>query len=224
VRIAPYSAIQFFSFGVYKGWLMGDKDDHSVPRLLAAGALAGMTSSIFCYPLDLVRSILTVQTSHQKYRGMVHAMTDIYKTQGVIGLYKGLYPTLLGIAPYIAVNFTAFDLLKKRFLPQKESPYFDLTNLGLGACAGATAVTLTYPTDVVRRRMQLSGFEGLDIPKYKGLLDCLQTIYRTEGMNGFFRGLVPCYLKVIPSMAIAFMTYERLKNVLGFEGGRAPSS
>jgi hypothetical protein len=58
-----------------------------------------------------------------------------------------------------------FDLLKHRFLPNRNDPRFDIINLSLGAAAGyefpaifllvsffrTVAVTLTYPTDVVRR-------------------------------------------------------------------------
>jgi Mitochondrial carrier protein len=40
--------------------------------------------------------------------------------------------------------------------------------------------------------------------------DCFVKVYQTEGVKGWFRGLVPCYLKVIPMTAILFMTNERL--------------
>ena len=35
------------------------------------------------------------------------------RSEGVIALYKGLAPTLVGIAPYAALNFATYDLLKK---------------------------------------------------------------------------------------------------------------
>jgi solute carrier family 25 (mitochondrial phosphate transporter), member 23/24/25/41 len=68
--------------------------------------------------------------------------------------------------------------------------------------------------------MQLSGMSGLEIPQYTGTVDCIKKVYQQEGIKGFYKGLVPCYLKVVPSMAIAFMTFERLKKVLKFEGGK----
>ena len=49
---------------------------------------------------------------------------------------------------------------------------------------------------------------------YKGFLDVITTIIDKEGPKGLFRGLVPCYLKVIPATAILFMTNERLKKWL----------
>lgn len=35
------------------------------------------------------------------------------QNEGVISLYKGLAPTLIGVAPYAATNFATYDLLKK---------------------------------------------------------------------------------------------------------------
>eukprot|EP00455_Lapot_gusevi_P052455 TRINITY_DN7986_c0_g1_i14.p1 TRINITY_DN7986_c0_g1~~TRINITY_DN7986_c0_g1_i14.p1 ORF type:complete len:265 (-),score=54.01 TRINITY_DN7986_c0_g1_i14:74-868(-) len=215
-RIAPFSAIQFFSFDVLKKALIPD-GRQSTPRLLACGALAGMAASVVCYPLDLVRSCLTVQTSTAQYSGMGDALVKIYRNEGIRGLYRGINATLMGIAPYVAINFTTFDLLKRKYLPNRQHQYFDVINLGLGAIAGGVAATLTYPTDVIRRRMQLQGFGAIDLPQYSSTWDCTKKMYKTEGIRGLYKGLTACYLKVIPAMAIAFMTYERLRTVLGFD-------
>jgi len=217
VRIAPYSAIQFYAFDAYKRMLMPNPiEQTSTLLLLTAGAMSGMTSSLVCYPLDLVRSFLTVQTDG-RYSGMLNTIAVIYRTHGFLGLYRGLIPTMLGIAPYVAINFTTFDTLKRYYLPERSSRYFDLINLGLGACAGFTAAGLTYPTDVIRRRIQLQGFKGTDLPKYSNTLDCIRVVYKQEGIHGFYKGMIPCFLKVVPSMAIAFATYERLRRYWKFE-------
>ena len=50
--------------------------------------------------------------------------------------------------------------------------------------------------------------------KYDGVVDCTKKILEKEGPRGLFKGLVPCYLKVIPATAILFMTNERLKKWL----------
>lgn len=101
-----------------------------------------MTSALVCYPLDLVRAVMTVQTSAvPKYSSMTAALRGIYGTEGVRGLYRGLSPTLVGIAPYIALNFTTFDILKRSFVPPRGEPYFDVLNLTCGAFAGGFAAT-----------------------------------------------------------------------------------
>jgi hypothetical protein len=67
----------------------------STGRLLLCGGLSGMISSFICYPLDLTRSILTVQTSSKQYDGIAHAISSIARKDGFFALYKGLGATLM---------------------------------------------------------------------------------------------------------------------------------
>jgi solute carrier family 25 phosphate transporter 23/24/25/41 len=97
-RIAPYSAIQFASFDYLQQFTMTTLEDHnSTARLLFTGALSGMISTFLCYPLDLVRSILTVQhdAATTQYKGMTDALSSIFRERGLFGLYKGLNATVL---------------------------------------------------------------------------------------------------------------------------------
>lgn len=48
---------------------------------------------------------------------------------------------------------------------------------------------MTYPFDVLRRKMQVTGMKGG--PKYDGALDALRSVLRTEGVTGLYRGLWP---------------------------------
>ena len=85
-------------------------------------------------------------------------------------------------------------------------------NLLNGGVAGVIAVTATYPTDLVRRRMQLSGVDGHE--KYKNMIDCFATIMRKEGTLALYKGYVACMLKVAPAMAVMFWCNELLKSFL----------
>ena len=83
-------------------------------------------------------------------------------------------------------------------------------NLTMGGSAGVIAVTITYPTDFVRRLMQVSGTPGH--PKYSSMIDAFSTVYRKEGIKGWYRGYFACLLKVAPSVAILFWCNEQLKS------------
>ena len=69
---------------------------------------------------------------------------------------------------------------------------------------------MTYPLDVIRRRMQMKGAMGQKFP-YRNSPHAISTIYKTEGVRGFYKGMFPNLLKVAPSIAIAFVTYEFTK-------------
>jgi solute carrier family 25 phosphate transporter 23/24/25/41 len=48
-------------------------------------------------------------------------------------------------------------------------------------------------------------------------MDCFVKTVRNEGPTALFKGLMPNYVKVAPSIAIAFVTYEQLKTLMGVD-------
>lgn len=229
-RIAPYSALQFMFFDLFKQAIQyahGDRDDAgklcyqlSGPERFAAGAFSGTASTLFCYPLDLVRSLLTVQTTQQKYDGITDCLSKVYQAEGVRGLFRGSIVTMAGITPYIAINFYTFDTLKRMYLPQDvNDPNFKWINFALGGAAGGVAATLTYPSDVIRRRIQLMGSGNDMVSGMVGkptIAGCVKAVVKAEGVPGLYKGMVACLLKVIPSMAISFSIHEQLRHKLNF--------
>ena len=61
-----------------------------------------------------------------------------------------------------------------------------------------TAISITYPTDLIRRRLQLQHFGSENVPKYNGIIHCAIKILRSEGLVGLYRGLPAAYIKNIP--------------------------
>lgn len=247
LRIAPYSAVQFSTYEVLKAYLKGDdEDDLDVPRRLFAGALAGIASVVSTYPLDLVRSRISIASAsmyaeaktttskalegsegeakrkptreelrkiieeRQKRVPGIWAMTaNVYREEGGIrALYKGCVPTSLGVAPYVGINFAAYEALRKR-LADEEGEISTLRKLSCGALAGSISQTLTYPLDVLRRRMQVSGMKDSRLGySDKSAWGAVRTIVMSEGIFGLYRGIVPNLLKVAPSIGTSFATYE----------------
>lgn len=62
--------------------------------------------------------------------------------------------------------------------------------------------------------MQLQGAAGTSSVCKSSITGTIRQIFQKEGLRGFYRGIVPEYLKVVPSVGIAFMTYETLKSLL----------
>ena len=123
LRIFPYGALQFTSFEVFKKLLpqlnlpLLGADSHIMK--FVAGALAGVISVSATFPLDTIRARLAFQVDGEvKYSGIVNAATVISKSEGVIGLYRGLSPTVIGIVPYAGLSFYCFERLKSFLLSQ----------------------------------------------------------------------------------------------------------
>lgn len=179
---------------------------------LFGGATAGAVSVIFTYPLDFVRARLTVQgglsTTH--YTGIVDALKGTYKSEGIVGMYRGVSPTILGVAPYVGLNFMVFETLRGVVPLDANGNPNAWYILGCGAVAGACGQTAAYPMDLLRRRFQVSSIRG-DKGAYTSTIGGLRSIVKEEGFAGLYKGLWPNFIKVVPSIAIMFTMNELLK-------------
>ncbi|XP_010490552.1 PREDICTED: thylakoid ADP,ATP carrier protein, chloroplastic [Camelina sativa] len=203
IRIVPYSAVQLFAYETYKKLFRGKDGQLTVLGRLGAGACAGMTSTLITYPLDVLRLRLAVEPG---YRTMSQVALNMLREEGLASFYKGLGPSLLSIAPYIAINFCVFDLVKKS-LPEK---YQQKTQSSLltAVVAAAIATGTCYPLDTIRRQMQLKG------TPYKSVLDAFSGIVACEGVIGLYRGFVPNALKSMPNSSIKLTTFDIVKKLI----------
>jgi hypothetical protein len=78
--------------------------------------------------------------------------------------------SILGFAPFSALSFSAYFTYKE-YLESHTLWNSDIIKVVGGGMAGISAVSVTYPTDLIRRRLQLQNFDK-SVPKYSGILDC----------------------------------------------------
>lgn len=238
----PYSSINFYAYENIMDWLEdegayakpstsgGGSDGGGggggggsqkgfgwdVTRRLVAGGSAGMIACTLTYPLDLVRTRLAAQTTVQHYNGLLHALYTIAKDEGPVGLYRGLPPTLVGVGPNLAINFAAYETFRKLAAEHDTGVPSWLTSLVCGSSAAVVSATATYPLDLVRRRLQMRCARD----RGQGFITVLRGIWASEGVAGFYRGIIPEFAKVVPGVSITYATYELMKRSIGVETGR----
>ncbi|PCD31489.1 hypothetical protein FGRA07_10032 [Fusarium graminearum] len=210
IRIVPYSAVQFSSYNFYKRSIFESHPGADLSPLtrLVCGGLAGITSVFLTYPLDIVRTRLSIQSASfaelgakpKKLPGMWTTLMQMYKTEGgMSALYRGIVPTVAGVAPYVGLNFMVYESVRKYLTPEGEQNPSATRKLLAGAISGAVAQTCTYPFDVLRRRFQINTMSGMGY-RYKGITDAVRVIVMQEGIKGLYKGIVPNLLKVAPSI------------------------
>lgn len=236
IRIFPYAAIQFMSYEYFKKILQG-VTHHVHPHVvnLMSGSLAGLSAVFATYPLDVVRARLAFQvTGEHIYFGVVDTFRTIGIKEGKKGFFKGIIPSLLGMAPYAGLSFYTFETLKAfclstfpktlgRPCPKNTGGLvlFTPAKLLCGSLAGAVAQTLVYPLDVARRKIQLAAMLP-EADKYHGKKwwSILYVVYRDHGIRkGLYRGLTINYLRVMPMTAVSFTVYETMKQLFGLDTG-----
>lgn len=83
-----------------------------------------------------------------------------------------------------------------------------------GISAGMVAKSIVFPFDLLKKRLQMSGFEEArksfgTVHKYTGLLQMMRMMWNHEGLAGFYKGLMPSLLKAAVSSGSAFLIYEQ---------------
>jgi solute carrier family 25 (mitochondrial phosphate transporter), member 23/24/25/41 len=205
IRIFPQYAMNFMLYEKFQKKIKPFFHDDNYVHLLSGGA-SGIISIMSIYPLETARSHLALQINHSKYSGL----TDVFKQLSLRELYAGSKLTCFGYGPWNAINFASYNYYKTNFKSYEENtPH--LFKLLCGGMAGMTAISITYPTDLIRRRLQMQSFSP-EVPRYDGILDCIQKIFGKEGFVGFYRGLSISYIKTFPTLAIQFYTLDTLKD------------
>ena len=138
IRVFPYSGIQFMVFDRCKTYILREQESRYLEEVakeaspektpnwglsplesLLAGMTAGATSVIATYPLDLTRAQLAVLKlkkgkASSSNVGFGAALLRNYRDRGVIGLFRGITPTLLGILPYSGLAFSFNEQAKRK--------------------------------------------------------------------------------------------------------------
>ncbi|KAM3727542.1 Mitochondrial folate transporter/carrier [Dirofilaria immitis] len=180
---------------------------------LIGGFTGGITSTIVCHPLDLLRIRYSANDGNRQrpqYRNYWHATQSIVLSKGYKGLYQGLSPNLIGSALSWGFYFQFYHIIKniceEKTISTGTEP---LDNVLLGMITGAGILMFTNPIWVAKTRLCLQ-YENERV-KYRGLLNCLSTVVRNEGIIALYRGFTPGVIGTIHG-AIQFMLYNRFKD------------
>merc|ERR1719384_2244564 len=81
------------------------------------GSIAGATGATAVYPIDLVKTRMQNQKTGSyigelMYRNSFDCFRKVIRHEGPTGLYRGLVPQLMGVAPEKAIKLTMNDLVR----------------------------------------------------------------------------------------------------------------
>ena len=233
--VVPARSINFYCYGNGKKLISNtfNNGEEAMWIQLFSGASAGIITGTATNPIWLVKTRLQLDKAEaesegrgRKYRGAWDCVVKTLREEGIRGLYRGLTASYLGVTESTA-QWVLYEQ-GKEYLARREQrlvaskrprTLWDdvVSNTGnLVAAGGAkfVAAILTYPHEVVRTRLRQAPMKDGRM-KYTGLLQCFATIFREEGLAALYGGLVPHMLRVVPSAAIMFGTYEAVLRLLG---------
>ena len=129
----------------------------------------------------------------------------------MLGLYSGINGSLIGVASTNFAYFYWYSVVRSLYISSRHrlKPPDTVTELSLGAVAGAVAQLFTIPVSVVTTRQQTQ-------PKgdKRGLVDTAREVVNSsDGYSGLWRGLKASLVLVV-NPAITYGAYQRLRELL----------
>lgn len=193
--------------------------------LARTAVIAGTMGAITAYtgsPFFLLKVQLQAKSSESiavgtqhNIRGIIPEFQKLFKTHGVQGLWRGV----VGSVPRRIVGSTS-QLVSFTFMKEilANNEYYKIQKGYLNAfisslIGGAVTTVLMNPLDTISTRLYNQGVDkngrGL---LYSSYLDCVKKIYLKEGFYGFYKGIVPLYIRTGPQTVLVLVIWDSTKD------------
>lgn len=181
------------------------------------GTFSGAFSLAILYPFDTARTRIatdiTLTKSEKNYHSSWNSLSKTMRYEGVRGILGGLPITLAALAPYVGITFAVMDYMDAVMPKEENSEALRLVSMiGVGSIAATVAQTLLYPLDTIRRRMQVNG-SGLFTSTYTSSLGCAKSILASEGIRGFYRGVMLNIVKTLPQVSLQLAILDEVRKM-----------
>ncbi|XP_072240403.1 mitochondrial adenyl nucleotide antiporter SLC25A23 isoform X2 [Leuresthes tenuis] len=218
LKIAPETAIKFTAYEQIKSKMRGSNETRTlrVHERFLAGSLAGATAQTAIYPMEVLKTRLTLRKTGQ-YSGIADCAKQILLREGLTAFYKGYIPNLLSIVPYAGIDLAVYETLKFAWLNRNRGLADPgvMVLVGCGAASSTCGQLASYPLALIRTRMQAqASVKGA--PKLS-MLSLLRNVVTQEGIAGLYRGISPNLLKIVPAVSVSYVVYEYTRIMLGVE-------
>ncbi|CAI6339203.1 unnamed protein product [Periconia digitata] len=178
------------------------------------GGTASCFATLFTHPLDLVKVRLQMQGNTGARLNMLSMFGHVAKTDGVMGLYRGLSAAQLRQLTYSMTRFGVYEALKDRFTTADKKPSF-LTLVAMASASGFVGGVVGNPGDILNVRMQHDAALPLEQRRqYKHALDGFMRMAREEGIGSLWRGVWPNSSRAVLMTVGQLATYDIFKRLL----------
>ncbi|KAI0157559.1 mitochondrial folate carrier protein [Xylariaceae sp. FL1272] len=197
-----------------------------------ASGVAGIFTQVLTNPIWVLktRMLSSDRGAVGAYPSMWSGAAQLLRTEGWRGFYRGLGISLFGVS-HGAVQFAVYDPLKKMYMKRRlkkhglseDGSHRRMSNevtLLLSGVSKLIAGAVTYPYQVIRSRLQNYDAEE----RFgKGIRGVARRTWQIEGFRGFYRGIIPGVVRVMPATWITFLVYENTKFYLSERTGGSQS-
>lgn len=176
----------------------------------AASSLAGVSTSLITNPIWVLKTrILSTPKSKTSYSSTWDGIRKIYKNEGILTFWKGTIPSLFSVFQG-SLQFTFYDHAKEYCHKRQGKELSSYQYAALSVMARTLSMIVVYPTQVIKSRLQSYNFEH----ESRTMLSVGRHVLKNGGLRGFYRGLSANLIRVLPSTAVMFLSYETTKKYM----------
>lgn len=193
---------------------VGDYATLCLTDFLSAGLFGGFATALL-YPIDIVKTRMMNQRigSTILYRNALDCLQQTFQYEGISGLYRGIIPQMLCIAPERGIKLQVHSLICEAFrtVNGNSDKHASLwIEAFAGGCAGASQILVTNPLEITKIRLQMQG-ETRRVLTARGITPLVSPnvggVVRALGFPGVYKGASACLLRDIPFSALYFPSY-----------------
>jgi len=194
-------------------------------RTIIAGIAPGAVGGVFCvfvgHPMDLVKVRMQAMpaapitsgapiAAHAMRTGTFASLANIFASEGIKGLYRGVSAPLAAITPSFAIAFWSNAAAQNYLLScNEQKPLTTYQQFMAGAFTGIPMAFVIAPSERIKCLLQVNQ-NGNNTTMMK----CAKDVYRQGGIRGLYKGLGVTMLRDVPGNAAFFGVYECTKRSL----------
>ncbi|KAJ8302296.1 hypothetical protein KUTeg_021283, partial [Tegillarca granosa] len=205
---------------------MSTKLEHEQLWRFALAGTSNMTAASVTNPIDVIKVRMQLENELAKQKGIEHLRSRYYDgfvkgaarivaDEGILGLYKGLLPSLMREGSYSTIRLGAYEPLKVFFGATDPAHTPLWKKICAGATSGAIGSSIATPTDLVKVRMQAQGklMPG-EMPRYRNTFAAFADIIRHDGVRGLYVGVGPTVKRAAILTATQIPSYDHTKHTI----------
>ncbi|KAF6155863.1 hypothetical protein GIB67_039194 [Kingdonia uniflora] len=230
IGVAFESSILFGIYSQTKQSLQGELHN-GIPQLqviIPSAAYGGTIISFILCPSELVKCRMQIQGTdslvpkNDRYSSPLDCAIKTIKREGVNGIFRGGFATLLRESIGNAVFFSTYEYSRYHIQSQLNSAFCGVSSqpkvmidVGIGVITGGIAGVAFWstvlPLDVAKTVIQTTP----DTRSSRNPFQILNSIYKTKGVRACYAGLGPTLVRAFPANAAAIVAWELTAKFLG---------
>ncbi|CAO3671978.1 hypothetical protein CU097_003535 [Rhizopus azygosporus] len=200
VGSAPNASLFFVTYEAAKR-LMGASTSSNTPFTYMIAATFGEISACTVrVPTEVIKQRMQIK----QFNSTSSAITNVLRTEGILGFYRGFLPTVAREIPFTCIQFPLYEYFKTTYGVYKHQHVEPYEAALMGSLAGGIAAAITTPLDVCKTRIMLS-----KTAKEASLVETMRKIMIEEGPKKLWAGVGPRVMWISIGGSVFLGVYEK---------------